>query len=45
MSESLDRGTHRLDPRDGSGQQLREVTQPNLLREMFPYRRRAPNSF
>ena len=38
MSESLDSGTHRLEPRDASGQQLREVTQPNLLREMFPYR-------
>jgi len=38
MSESLDSGSHRVEPRYASGQQLREVTQPNLLREMFPYR-------
>ena len=38
MSESLDSASHRVDPLVASAQELQETAQPNLLREMFPYR-------
>ena len=38
MSEILDSGSHRVDPRVATNHKLQEVTEPNLLREMFPYR-------